>query len=481
MGWFASLRMLPLRGKVALTLAGTVVVLVGVATTLSFRYWEGEALRAAEQQALLAAAATRATLESSLRTGSEGTLRRHLLELTQDGPTVAARVYDGEGRIVYSALPDEEGRVHPEIWIPDPAALPRGGVAHPDDSGSTVRVFLPLSTARGNLLEVTSSVAPIRAAMRRGALLGLGLALGSVVVVALILGAMLEREVVTPLQRVESTLASQTGGARPGGDELRGIRASVDRLLEQGRAAEVRAAEQEGLAEVGQMAAEMAHEFKRPLASIRSALDMLDQEYRLEGGGRAVMTSVNEQLARLSETMQDLFTLARPVEVEGAPVQLTDVMDDALVEFAGFPGAQRVKVVREYDRAAPPVRGDARRLRQALANLMVNALEAIPAGGTVTLRVARHPTGCVLASVSDTGPGIPDDQLKQILLPFYSTKPQGTGLGLPLVARVVAAHQGRLHVESVPGSGTTVELLLPSCGPDGTPRAESCLESTSSS
>ena len=96
MNWLPDLHSLPLRTKVTVTLAGTVVILVGVATALSFRYWEDEAIRAAEQQALLAAAATRSTLESSLHLGSEGALRRHLLELLQQGPTQAARGYSSE-------------------------------------------------------------------------------------------------------------------------------------------------------------------------------------------------------------------------------------------------------------------------------------------------------------------------------------------------------------------------------------------------
>ena len=482
MGWRSTIRSLPLRGKLALTLAGTTVVLVGVATILSFRYWEREALRASEGQSLLAAAATRATLESALRTGSEGVLRRHLVQLLEDGPTVAARVYDRDGRILYSADPREEGRVEASVWVPNPALLPRSGVAHPDASGGVVRVFVPLATSTAAILEIDTSVAPLQSAMRRGALLGLALTLGSLVVVALIVAAMLETEVVTPLHRVEDTLASRTG-ERPTGDELRTIRRSVDRLLEREDAAEAEVRRTEGFAEVGQLAAEMAHEFKRPLASIRSALDMLDQEYHLDGGGRATMTAVNEQILRLSETMEDLFSLARPVEVRGEEVRLDEVMDDALVEFAGQPGAGRVRVERDYAPDVPPTRGDARRLRQALANLMVNALEAMPEGGTLSLRIRRTAEGCVEISISDTGQGIPPDHVEQVLLPFYSTKPRGTGLGLPLVARVISAHQGSLDVSSAPGEGTTIRIRLPAleAGEGEAPEVTPCLESTSSS
>lgn len=463
----SSVRTLPLRAKVIVTLAVASVVLVGIATTLSFRYWEEEALRTAEQQALLAALHTRSTLESAIRVGSEGALRRHLLELVEEGAVEVARVYDGRGRVVYSSQPVEEGQPRSAIWVPEPGSLPRDGVTHPDTESGTIQVFVPMEAPGVTLMEVVSSVAPIQAAMRRGATLGVALAVGSVLALAVILGAMLEKEVLTPLGRVEQTLATQTG--RPeqrGRDEVRQIEASLEDLLARERASQQEAALREGFAQVGELAAEMAHEFKRPLTSIRSALDMLEQEYRLDPNGRAVMTAVNQQLALLGETMQDLFSLARPVEIQGENIQLREVLDDALLEFAGYPGADRIELVRNYAKL-PPVKGDPRRLRQVFANLMVNALEVMPAGGTLTVSTGITQDGYNQVTIGDTGPGIPEKELERIFLPFYSTKPQGTGLGLPLVARIVAAHQGRAWVDSAPGRGTSVHVEIPPAAPEG--------------
>lgn len=473
---------LPLRVKVVLTLAVASIVLVGLATTFSFRYWEEEALRTAEQQALLAALHTRSTLESALRIGSEGTLRRHLVELVTEGPTEVARVYDGRGRVVYSATPSEEGEGRSAVWIPEPSSLPREGVIHPDASGALIQVFLPMEAPGVMLLEVASSVAPIQTAMRRGATLGVALAVGSIVALALVLGAMLEREVMSPLEKVEQELASGTGHeARRGRGEFQALADSVHDLVAREKAAQEAVAQQEGLAQVGELAAEMAHEFKRPLASIRSALDMLEQEYKLDSSGRAVMTSVNQQLAHLRETMQDLFSLARPVEVQGEDIQLREVLDDALVEFAGYPGADRVQVSRDYA-DLPPVRGDARRLRQVFANLMVNALEAMPRGGTLSLSTSASPDGCNRVTIRDTGAGIPQKEVDRIFLPFYSTKPQGTGLGLPLVARIVAAHGGYAWAESTLGEGTSLFVDLPPSIPRGSDEPlEPCPENASSS
>ncbi len=458
---FARLRSLPLRSKVVLTVVGGTAVVLGAATYLSFRYWEEEALSAAEQQAVLAATATRSTLESAFRLGREATVRRYLLDLHDQAPIVSARVYASDGRILYSATPGEEGRRDASVWIPDAGGLPREGVVHPDPDGATVRVFLPLTSPGASLLELAFSVVPLRAAMRRGARLGLGLVVGSLLALGLIIGAMLEREVVTPLHRVEGALAARTGQNESRRDEVRGIEQSLERLLEQEREVVARAQEREGLAEVGQLAAEMAHEFKRPLASIRSALDMLQQEYQLETGGREVMAAVNQQLVLLADTMQDLFTLARPVDLQDTAVSIPETLDEALLEFAGQPGAGRIQVVRRYDPDIPTVRGDERRLRQAFANLMVNALEAMPEGGTLTLTVRATEHGRIAVTVSDTGVGLDPREIERAFRPFYSTKPLGTGLGLPLVARMVVAHGGDICVDSHPGQGTTITIFLP--------------------
>jgi signal transduction histidine kinase len=213
---------------------------------------------------------------------------------------------------------------------------------------------------------------------------------------------------------------------------------------------------------VGELAAEMAHEFKRPLASIRTAMSVLQQEYELDDGGREVLKAVDGQLERLHETMQDLFSLAKPLVMEEGAVELAEILNDALAELAGIPGIETVEVHRAYAPGGIHVPGDGRRLRQAFLNVMANGVEAMtPEGGHLTLAMQALPGRVVEVSITDTGHGLEPDQVEQALRPFYSTKPLGTGLGLPLVARIVAAHGGGLAIESRPKRGTTVRITLP--------------------
>jgi signal transduction histidine kinase len=436
----ARLRSLPLRGKVFVTLLGAVVAVLGASTYLSFRYWQNEALAASEHQALLAAASTQATIESALRLGRLEPARHSLALLQADGAVTGARVYGEGGNILLSSDRYEEGPRAPSVWIPPAQQLPRGGLVKTDDREGSVRVFLPLSIPEPAVLEVEFSVAAARAAMQRGARLGIGLMAVSLMVVAVAVVTMFEREVVAPMHHMHVMLRE----ARERADD-------THRRLEA----------REGLAEVGELAAEMAHEFKRPLASIRTAVDVLQAEYSLDDGGKRVLGAVEAQLEHLQETMQDLFALAKPVVLETEDVSISDIIDEAVLELAAMPGRERVELRRDRAHETLAVPGDARRLRQAIVNVLANAAEAMPEGGVITLSAEKGPGEVVEISISDTGPGLDPAQVEAALKPFYSTKPLGTGLGLPLVARIVSAHGGGLELKSRPGRGTTVLITLP--------------------
>ncbi|MCG6956864.1 MAG: hypothetical protein LJF04_12820 [Gemmatimonadetes bacterium] len=476
MSWVRRFRSLPVRGKLLLTVLGAAMAALGASTYLSYRYWENEALAQAQREALLAAASTRESLESAIRLGRLAPAHHALTRLRDDGHVTAARVYGRDGTILLSADHFEEGTRAPAVFIPDPTQIPRSGLVKPSASRGQVSAFIPVSLPEPAVLEVELSVAPTMAAIERGARLGMALMAISLLVVGAVVVTMFEREVVAPLHRIDVLLragARDPHGTRPH-DELRHLERSVTELLAKERAGEARAADQdrrlaaqEGLAQVGELAAEMAHEFKRPLASIHTAVSVVQQEYDLGEGGREVLDAVNVQLDRLRETMQDLFSLAKPVVLEDMAVDVAEVLDEALVELAGIAGVDRVEVHRAYSHSGIHVRGDGRRLRQAFLNVLGNAVEAMPEGGHLTVNVKEVGKGSVEIVITDTGHGLDPEEVDRALRPFYSTKPLGTGLGLPLVARIISAHQGGLAIESGPHRGTTVRITLPLTTPNG--------------
>lgn len=463
MRWIVRLRALPVRGKLLLTVLGAAVAALGGSTYLSFRYWQHEALSAAEGQALLAARSTQATVESALRLGRPEPARHSLDQLRQEGTITAARVFGERGEVLLSSDRYEEGRRATSVWIPEPSELPRTGLVKVSNDGNSVWAFLPLSLPEPAVLEVEFSVAATRVAMERGARLGIGLMAASLLAVVLIIVTMFEREVVAPLQRIDVLLRSERGRGLPPAnrDELRHLERSVSRLLEQEKAVQAQAEAQAGLAQVGELAAEMAHEFKRPLASIRTAVEVLQQEYELDDGGKRVLSALDGQLERLHDTMQDLFSLAKPVVLEESAVDVADTLDEALTELAGLFDLHAVEVQRAYGHTGLQVPGDRRRLGQALLNVLTNAVEAMAEGGRLTVSASPVEPESVEIVITDTGGGLDPEEVERALKPFYSTKPAGTGLGLPLVARVVAAHGGGLAIESRPHVGTTVRITLP--------------------
>jgi two-component system sensor kinase FixL len=221
---------------------------------------------------------------------------------------------------------------------------------------------------------------------------------------------------------------------------------------------EVQLREQAALAKLGEMAAVIAHEVKNPLAAIRGAIQVIGG--RLPAGSReaAVMKDIITRVDGLNGLMKDLLLFARPPQPRPAPVDLTTILSSTADLLAQDPAVRRVQVAIEG--SAPPLMADAELLKIVFVNLLVNAAHAMEGGGTVRVSIALAGTLCEVA-FRDSGPGIPANILDKIFTPFFTTKPRGTGLGLPTVKRLVEAHAGTIDVACPPGGGTTVTVRLP--------------------
>ena len=178
--------------------------------------------------------------------------------------------------------------------------------------------------------------------------------------------------------------------------------------------------------------------------------------------------------------MERLLELARPARLTFQPVHLPELLDRVLDLYAGQIETRGIEAHREYARDCPPIQADAEYLYQAIVNLVGNALEAMEAGGRLTLRVGwfhgsdpfgpgRGPAWRLKVEVEDTGIGIGADTAGKVFDPFFTTKGAGTGLGLALTHKIVEDHHGRITFSSVPGAGTTFRIVLP-VTPGGAPR-----------
>jgi len=227
------------------------------------------------------------------------------------------------------------------------------------------------------------------------------------------------------------------------------------------RQMEARMRHADRLASLGRMSANIAHEIRNPLASMTGAIEALIGTATIEPGERdSLREIVTRESDRLNRIIRDFLAYARPTPLQRTRTDLAAVLEDVLVLLEHRPLPEGVKVVRAF---APPLWADVdpNAVRQSLWNLCLNAVEAMPDGGELTVG-ATAGAASIEIWVADTGRGIAAKDLGHIFEPFYSTKPEGSGLGLPLVHRVIGDHGGEVDVRSVPGGGTTITLTVPS-------------------
>ncbi|HEY6331273.1 MAG TPA: ATP-binding protein [Blastocatellia bacterium] len=224
---------------------------------------------------------------------------------------------------------------------------------------------------------------------------------------------------------------------------------------------------QENLANLGEMAAGLAHEFKNSLAAIQGYVQLLDLQSRNPNGSvrtRETHEAVLGEVRLLSQLVTDFLNFARPQRLNLAPVDLGDVVADSVNELRGEISQREIEVKIEGD--FPTLQGDELMLRRAFSNLIRNAAEAISDSSidrdiVVTGTVDRSGPKYAHVRIADTGGGIPGENLQQVFIPFFTTKSRGYGIGLALVQKIIIAHGGSVSVEKSDVSGTTFHCRLP--------------------
>lgn len=223
----------------------------------------------------------------------------------------------------------------------------------------------------------------------------------------------------------------------------------------------------EKLSSLGRLSASIAHEINNPLAGILTTAKLLIRTLESDGATDTRpflirhLQLVQRETQRCTAIVQNLLGFARERPLTLGDVDLTPAIDESLFLAANQIAIQNVALIRDVQ-PLPPVRADIGQLRQAFANLIINALDAMAKGGT--LRVTAAPTSDgrhVEVTIADTGCGIPPELLSKVVDPFFTTKEKGTGLGLSVVYGVVERHGGTLNIVSAPNEGTTVMIRLP--------------------
>jgi len=241
-------------------------------------------------------------------------------------------------------------------------------------------------------------------------------------------------------------------------------RAVADQLAEANRnlqQAEEAVRRSDRLAALGQLAAGLAHELRNPLGTIRASAEMLNGKVATENEvARELAGFIAEEVDRTNSLVTRFLDFVRPLELRRAPADLTQVLDRSVAMVEREAAAREVTVYKNYSPDVPAFPLDAELMERVFYNLIVNAAQATAPGGAVTVKT-RPVAGTAEVSVIDRGQGIDPKQIENIFNPFFTTKPDGVGLGLAIVSKIVDQHGGKIAVESEPGKGSVFRVYLP--------------------
>jgi two-component system NtrC family sensor kinase len=224
------------------------------------------------------------------------------------------------------------------------------------------------------------------------------------------------------------------------------------------------------LATIGELAAGVAHEIKNPLAGISGAVQVLADDFSEKDPRRIITDQIIKQTQRMDKTIHDLLNFAQPLEAQLTEVDVNAVFEAGLFICLPNPAAAGIAVERNLAPGLPRLLIDPMHLQQIFINVILNAVQAMPGGGVLSLSTAAvsgaeeggPAAGNVIrVTVGDTGGGIPPESADKIYNPFYTTKTEGTGLGLSITQRILKMHRGTISYRTEPGKGTTFVIDLP--------------------
>lgn len=214
------------------------------------------------------------------------------------------------------------------------------------------------------------------------------------------------------------------------------------------------------LSAVGQLAANLAHEIRNPLAAIDGAVDLLRAGQVPEADREEFLGIIQKEAKRLARLLSEMLDYARPKKPEFASTNLQELASSVASFLSPIAQKSNVRIVMEDPRGVPAVWCDPSQMRQVLVNLVLNAIQAMPGGGQITISVYSEGSDTVV-DVRDEGPGVPTTDLDLLFSPFYTTKKEGTGLGLAVAQRIIHEHGGQLRVGSNIPVGAAFSIILP--------------------
>jgi len=216
----------------------------------------------------------------------------------------------------------------------------------------------------------------------------------------------------------------------------------------------------ERLAFTGRIAASIAHEIRNPLGNVFMAVQQLRNAFAEDSPWAKHIEVIIRNTERVNFLITELLNSARPPELDIQPHDIHDILENILDSIKAKIRAQKIEVIKGYSPQPPQINVDAEQIERALSNVMLNAVDAMPDGGVMTVTTKLEEDSLVV-TIQDTGEGIPEEDIIRIFDPFFSTKPSGVGLGLATTYGIVVGHGGTIDVESKENEGAFFVISLP--------------------
>ena len=218
--------------------------------------------------------------------------------------------------------------------------------------------------------------------------------------------------------------------------------------------------EVESLAAIGKAVSSIAHDMKTPLIAIGGFTRFVQKKMKNDDSGYEKLEIVVKETQRLEQMVKDMLDFSKPLELNRSSGDIHKVIQDSITMVRETADNNKVKIELDFADNLPELSFDSMRMERVVLNLLLNAVQASPEGETITVRTSRNRADATI-EVKDCGCGIPKEHKEQIFFPFFTTKKEGTGLGLPIVKKIVEAHAGSLEVVDNPDKGVTFRIVLP--------------------
>jgi signal transduction histidine kinase len=479
-----------LRSKIICSISGILALIIGVGTWINIGYQRGQMESALEDNVLIISNTIEKSLSSAMLDGKSREVQ-HILEAVGTYHNIRElKIFSPTGVILKSSKPALIGRTVDAVTqkhflsgkFKKPIKRRSEGifsVLFPIENTERCYHCHGTSTKLNGVLAVDVSMAGTQEKVGELSKTMILWALGITATLAIFLSLFLTRYVTDPIQELIATMERAERGLEARvqvrstddigrlGEAFNSLLSKLERArrrVERYHYEQMKRADR--LASIGEMAAGIAHEIKNPLAGIAGVIQVLKRDLPAADTRLAVLDEVLSQVERMDKAVRNLLSFARPPEPKMTMVDVNEVISK-LLDFLS-PQFAKAGITAERRLAAglPWVVLDPDLMQQALLNISLNALKAMPEGGRLTVETRAeaaspdHP-GSITIIFTDTGHGISAENLSRIFSPFFTTRQQGTGLGLSITQRIVEQHHGDISVQSEPGRGAVFTINLP--------------------